>query len=262
MSLFTLLRQIALLSLLTCTVMLSGCYLSPPDSAEPHDPLQHLNRDTNRMNSKLDSLFVKPIATKYQHFTPYFLRAGVSHLFNNLDEPENVVNDLLQGHMRWALNDTWSFVINSTVGIAGLWDPAKHIGLQAHSNDFALTLNQWGLYTAYFVLPLAGPRTIGSSVAIPIDYSMGVTQFFIPLRYSVVLTIVDNINARAGLLNAEQTANGLIFDKYIFYRSAYLQHRAYLYKLNQQGPEYRMEQPEQQAISNDNALLPEQPLEN
>jgi phospholipid-binding lipoprotein MlaA len=246
--------------LLTVSAMLSGCYLSPPNTDNPHDPFEHINRDANRMNVKLDSTIIKPIAKEYRAFTPYFVRRGISNFFSNLAEPENVANDLLQGHFRWALNDAWSFVINSTVGIGGFWNAAKHIDLQPHDNDFGLTLNQWGLYSAYFVLPFIGPNTLGSVIGMPIDYYTGVTKYFIPLRYSAILTILNGINLRAQLLSTEKTANGLILDKYLFYRSAYLQHRVYLYQLNQQGPVYPVVQPAQEPIGNDDQLLPEQPI--
>ena len=234
-------RKLFFLLLLFSCALLSGCYTTPATTADPHDPFDHFNRDTTRMNTKLDNVLVKPIAKEYETLVPYFVRKGVGNFFDNLDKPEQFMNDLLQGHGQWAMNDAWSFVVNTTVGIGGFFTPSTAIGLQPHENDFGLTLNQWHLYTAYFVLPIVGPRTIGSSLAIPVDYYLGVTQFFVPLRYSIILNMIYGINARANLLNTERTAGGLIFDRYIFYRSAYLQRRAYLEKLNQQQPYYSFE---------------------
>lgn len=238
-------RKFFILCTLLGCALLSGCYTMPATTSDPHDPFQHLNRDTTRMNTKLDNLIVKPAAKEYVKIIPYFIRKGVGNFFDNLDKPEQFANDLLQGHGQWAMNDAWSFVVNTTVGVGGLFTPSKAIDLQPHENDFGLTLNQWNIYTAYFVLPIVGPRTIGSSLAIPVDYYLGVTQFFVPLRYSIILNMIYGINARANLLNAEKTAGGLIFDKYIFYRSAYLQRRAYLEKLNKQQPYYSFEDAEQ-----------------
>lgn len=234
-------RKLALLFLLASCAVLSGCYSMPATTTDSHDPFHHFNRDTTRMNTKLDNLIVKPAAKEYVKIIPYFVRQSVGNFFDNLDKPEQFVNDLLQGHGQWAMNDAWSFVVNTTVGIGGFFTPSSAIDLQPHENDFGLTLNQWNIYTAYFVLPIVGPRTVGSSLAIPVDYYMGVTQFFVPLHYSIILNMVYGINARANLLNTEKTAGGLIFDRYIFYRSAYIQRRTYLEKLNNQQPYYSFE---------------------
>lgn len=236
-----LMHVIAVFCFVAICAALSGCYLTPPTTSDPHDPLQSFNRDTNRMNTKLDEAIIKPVAKGYKNAVPYFIRRGVTNFFDNLSQPANVGNDLLQGHIRWALNDLWSFVINSTVGLGGFFNPAKDIDLQPHDNNFALTLNRYGIYTAYFVVPLMGPNTLGGVVAMPVDYQMGITQYFIPLRYSVILTLVEGLNTRTNLLSTEDTANGLIFDRYIFYRSAFLQRQQFLAQLNQSGPEYPSE---------------------
>lgn len=231
-------RKLFLTLLFVSCAILSGCYTTPPTTADPHDPFESFNRDTNRMNTKLDNFIIKPTAKEYVAVVPYAVRRGIGNFFVNLDKPEQVGNDILQGHFEWAMNDAWTFLINSTIGLAGFFTPAKAIDLQPHENDFALTLATYNLYSAYFVLPFVGPRTVGGAIAIPIDYYMGITKFYIPLRYSVILTMIEGLNARANLLNAEKTAGGLIFDRYIFYRSAYLQRRAYLLKLNNDGPRY------------------------
>ena len=229
--------QVISLLMVGCFV-LSSCYLSPPDTATPEDPLEHLNRDTTRLNTKLDDAIIKPVAKGYVVITPYIFRKSLNNFFTNLEEPANVVDDLLQGHGRWALNDAWRFVLNSTIGVGGLYDTASHMRLVPHGNDFGLTLNTWHVYTAYFMVPFAGPRTLGSTLAIPADYYFGLEQYYIPLRYSIVMTLTDGLNTRANLLNVEKTAGGLILDRYTFYRSAYLQRRAYLLRINNAGPTY------------------------
>jgi phospholipid-binding lipoprotein MlaA len=230
------LERLILVFILLSSCLLSGCYLHTTNPAAPPDPLQSLNRDTNRLNSRLDKILVKPVAQAYSDVVPYVARKSVSNFFDNLDEPADVANDLMQGDGRWALNDLWRFVFNTSIGLGGIFDPASHMGLQAHSNDFGLTLNRWGIYSAYFVVPFLGPRTIGNTVSIPVDYYLGASAHYIPLRYSVILDLVYGLNARAGLLSSEKTARGLIFDRYTFFRSAYLQRRAYLLKINHQGP--------------------------
>lgn len=256
-----LLQRFARTSLLIVSIsLLTGCYLTPPDSAHPHDPLQHFNRDTTRLNSKLDRWLVKPVAKEYREVTPYVVRKSVTNFFDNLGKPAAVGNDLLQGHVRWALNDFWSFLVNTTVGLGGIFTPAEHIGLKTHDNDFGLTLNHYHVYTAYFVLPFAGPHTLGSSTAIISDYYMGVTQYFVPFRYDVILTMVDGLNSRANLLSTEKTAGSMVLDKYTFYRSAYLQFRANQNLINQTPPLYTHEQVPLEAIGDDDQGAPLEPI--
>lgn len=216
--------------------MLSACQTMPPTATQPFDPLEHLNKDGFRFNDKLDTLFIKPIAEGYQAILPEFVRTGIGNFFENLYQPETIGQDILQGNIGWFLSDTWRFVINTTVGIGGLFDVAEHIGLPAHSNDFGLTLNTYHIYTPYLVVPLLGPRTVGNTVGIGVDYFIGIQRYVIPSRYEIEMIALYGLNARADLLGAEKTASGLMLNPYIFMRNAYLQNQAYLLKVNQQGP--------------------------
>lgn len=221
--------------LLIITLLLSACYTIPPNSEKPRDPLQHLNRDTQRFNDKMDKAVFKPIAKGYRAMTPYVFRRSVGNFFSNLGEVSIFANDVLQLNVGWALSDLWRFVINTTIGVGGLFDVAKHIGLKPHKNDFGLTLNRWHIYTPYLVLPGFGPNTVGNSVGIPVDYYMSMWRI-VPLRTQVALFLTKNINKRTQLLRQEKNAKGLIFDRYVFYQNAYLQYRAHLRKINANGP--------------------------
>jgi len=243
-------RRLLLFMIIGASLFLSACYTTPPNPATPHDPLQHLNRDAVRFNDKLDKAVLKPVAKGYTAITPYVVRRSVGNFFSNLDEIPVVFNDFLQGDVEWGFSDIWRFIINTTVGIFGLFDPASHIGLMPHRNDFGLTLNRWHIYTPYLVLPVLGPNTIGSSLGIPIDYYVGLRTRIFSFRVRVALFILNGINRRAALLQLEKTANQLIIDPYTFQRSAYLQFRAHLLQINKNGPQFPSED---DAEDNDNS---------
>lgn len=216
--------------------LLSSCSTTPPDPVNPSDPMQHINRDAFRFNDKFDRGFLKPTAKAYKAVTPYFFRSSLSNFFSNLSEPVIIGNDILQADGRWFLSDTWRFVVNSTVGLLGTIDVAKHIGLQPHDNDFGLTLNSWGFYSDYLVVPFLGPKTVEGFAGMVPDYFMNPKNYYMSWDLNLGMFMLDGLNTRAQLLSLEQTASGFMFDPYIFYRNAYLQQRAYKLKINQRGP--------------------------
>jgi phospholipid-binding lipoprotein MlaA len=218
------------------SIILAACQTTPATAIHPNDPFKHINKDAFRFNDKLDKAFIKPIAQAYQDVLPQFVRSGISNFFANLYQPETMAQDVLQGNGGWFLSDTWRFVINTTVGIGGLFDVAKHIGLPQHENDFGLTLNTYHIYTPYLVVPVLGPRTMGNTIGIGVDYYIGIQRYVIPSQYTIEVTALYGLNARAELLGAEKTASGLMLNPYAFMRNAYLQNRAYLRKINKEGP--------------------------
>lgn len=215
--------------------LLSSCTTTPPDPVNPPDPMQHINRDAFRFNDKFDRSFLKPTAKAYKAVTPYFFRSGLGNFLSNLREPVIIGNNILQGDVRWFLSDSWRFAVNSTVGLLGTIDIAKHIGLQPHDNDFGLTLNSWGFYSDYLVVPFLGPKTVEGFVGMMPDYFMNPTNYY-DVSWDLELFMLGGLNTRAQLLSLEQTASVFMFDPYIFYRNAYLQQRAYKLKINQRGP--------------------------
>ncbi len=228
-----------LISVLIITLILfTGCTTTPPDPTKPTDPFEHLNRNTMRLNDKIDNAVIKPVARGYLKVTPYFVRRGIDNFFDNLGLFSVIADDILQGDARWMLSDSWRLVFNTTVGVGGLFDVAKHIGLQPHNNDFGLTLNAWYVYTPYFVVPFLGPNTLGDTVGMVPDYFMTPEAYLIPLDTSVMMDTLNLLNTRAILLQRQDQAAGMVLDQYTFYRSAYLQYRLRLLKINQTGPQF------------------------
>lgn len=210
----------ALLSLL-----LAGC--ASTDAGNSGDPHEGLNRKFYDFNDTLDKAVLEPVAKTYADYTPAPVREGITNFFDNVSYLNTIANDLLQGKGEHFLADTGRFVVNSTVGVGGLFDPATTMGLEQRSEDLGQTFGTWGANEgAYLVLPLLGPssyRDIGSPV-------MGV--FLNPLTYlAPVVTIpvgaVNAINARANLLDASRIRDQAALDAYTFVREAWRQQREY-----------------------------------
>ena len=131
------------------------CILSVPIIGEEiADPIENLNRDIFIFNEKLDEKILKPAAVTYRKITPQFARNGVTNFFNNLEEIDTSINQVLQGEIKYALNDATRFVVNSTIGLFGLIDVASKMGLERHEEDFGQTLGVWGVDAGpYIMLP-------------------------------------------------------------------------------------------------------------
>ena len=190
------------------------------------DPWEGLNRATHGFNNVADKVVLKPVAKFYQWLTPSFVQRGVGNFFANLEDIETGVNNILQGKLRHGSSDFARLVVNTTVGIGGLFDPATKLGLQKHEEDFAQTLAVWGLPQGpYLVLPFLGPNTLTDALTNPLNPRLDPILYLYPVNHRNVLFGVRAIHTRAGLFAAE----GAIFgDRYLFIRDAFLQRRAYL----------------------------------
>lgn len=199
-----------------------------------NDPYENYNRHAFKLNQTLDKVFFKPIATVYKTVLPWPVTKGISNFFSNLEQVPTIINDLLQADFYDATADTWRLLINSTVGIGGFIDVASHINLPAHSQDFGLTLAKWGYQSsAYFVVPILGPRTVRDAISWPVNYGIfSVYPYINDVSWRNGLSAGSFINARAQLLDFEQAIKQASFDPYVFQRNAYLQRRNYLIKQN------------------------------
>lgn len=144
---------------LVAAVGLTAC--SVPDTpVEIHDPYESANRASHAFNKGADRLFFKPASQVYGTIVPGRVRTSLSNAAGNLDTPRSVVNDILQGQGEDAIHNTFRFLINTTMGIFGLFDPASGFGLEPRETGFGDTLAVWGAQEgAYIELPLLGPST-------------------------------------------------------------------------------------------------------
>ena len=192
------------------------------------DPIEPFNRGVYSFNKTVDCLIVKPVARMYTGVTPQPIRQMVSNFFQNLAEVHNILNDVLQGELCMAANDSARFVINTTWGIGGLFDVAGYRGcLPANNQDFGLTLAKWGCHDSpYVVLPLIGPSTVRDSIGWVADYYSWPPTYLKSVSVRNALLIGAYVNKRSQLLKIEPVLDDAV-DEYTFIRDAYLQNRLY-----------------------------------
>ena len=197
----------------------------PVFSEEVSDPFEDLNRDIFIFNEKLDEKLLKPAAIAYRKVTPQFARSGVTNFFNNLEEIDTTINQVLQGEIKHAFNDAGRFVINTTIGLFGLIDVASKMGLERHEEDFGQTLGVWGFDSGpYIMIPFLGPSNPRDLLSRPISSFLSGTFAMEDDDVKITLLGIDALETRERLLDAETL---IIGDKYIFVKDAYIQSREY-----------------------------------
>ena len=211
-------------------LLLAGCATVPSGKPDPRDPWEGFNRASYKFNDALDRAIAKPVAKGYKKVTPRVVRTGVSNFISNLGTVTTVVNDVLQGKMKQAGHDSGRFLLNSTIGLAGLFDPASAAGLERNDEDFGQTLGKWGVKSGpYLMLPILGPSTVRDTIGRIPD------QFTYPVNYleddstRYIIRGVDFLDLRAGLLDLEPQLEKS-YDKYAFIRNAWLQRREFQVK--------------------------------
>lgn len=208
-------------------LLLSGCAQIPENSGnDPVDPWETMNRHTYAFNDTLDTYVARPIAKGYERVVPKDVREGVGNVFTNLEEPYNALNNTLQGKGEGALVSVFRFLINTTLGVGGIFDVAGKVGGQPERNeDFGQTLAVWGVPQGpYFVIPFLGPSTVRDAAAKPVGY------FSAPMTYVPNDAIgwgswgVYAVDLRAKLLPATDLLKDAV-DPYLMAREAYLSTR-------------------------------------
>lgn len=214
-----------LMSLLLC-MSLSWCV-----QANEQDPWESWNRGVFEFNDTMDHYALKPVAQAYRNVAPAAVDDAISNVFSNLGEPIVIVSDLAQGKFLQSLSDTGRFLINSTIGILGIFDVARHMGLEKHNEDIGQAMAFWGISSGpYLVLPILGPSTVRDASGLSIE-TFALTPVDVrkqtidstELYYSTVYA--QYLDVRADLIPSEGLISG---DRYSFIRSFYLQRREYL----------------------------------
>lgn len=193
------------------------------------DPYEGYNRKMSSFNNGVDKFILKPAAQGYKAVLPKPATTVIFNVFSNLADPWTAINQLLQGRAKLAVSDTGRFLLNSTVGVAGLFDVATSVGMHKHQEDFGQTLGAWGVPQGpYIVLPMLGPSSgrglvsqyvgnFGGNIAQPIRYVNHV-----PTRNSLFFTQL--VSMRARLLDQPQLPPQA--DRYLLLRDFYLRNRA------------------------------------
>jgi len=213
----------------------AGCAAAPKDAAvaddvdTEHDPAESVNRAIFKVNVAADHAVMKPVAQAYTDHVPEGMQKGIHNVVQNLKEPAVAVNDVLQGNVKHAWESVQRLAVNSTAGVAGIFDVADKLGLPPHKADFGQTLAVWGVGEGPFVeLPLLGPSNARDAVGTVVDMAMNPLTFVggAPATYAGVATGGANVvDTRAQHLHDLDELERNSLDYYATLRSVYRQHR-------------------------------------
>ena len=187
------------------------------------DPFESTNRIVFEISDDLDTIILRPVAEIYRDVTPRIIKNSISNFFYNLSEVDTIVNQLLQGKIVLAGQDSLRFIINSTIGIVGFVDVATRVGFERHDEDFGQTLGYWGVPAGpYVFLPVIGPSTIRDSFSKPTSWFLSGNLSVSDEEAKIFINLLDAVETRERLLVAEKLIVG---DKYEFVKSVYIQTR-------------------------------------
>src|ERR1700722_12090926 len=202
---------------MVCLLSVSACVTLPPNSPRsPQDPWESWNRGVYKVNVKLDHAIARPVARTYVRVVPQFIRTGVTNFFDNLDTPTVMINDALQGKFLAAGNDLGRFLLNTTVGIGGILDPATSAGMDKNNEDFGQTLGHWGVHAGPFVeLPILGPSGLRDAPSGVVDSYTTPRQYVNNTWVKYGLWLPSLVDTRARLLPLDETL-AHVYDPYAF----------------------------------------------
>jgi len=211
-------------------VLLAGCAATPSRV----DPLEPWNRAMYSVHETVDTAVIKPVAQAYVRNTPEPVRTGVSNFFGNIDDLFSGINDVLQGKANRAGDAFGRVLLNSTFGIAGIFDLASMAGIPKDKNDFGLTFGKWGAPDGpYLFIPLFGPTTVRDGTGWVVRIYLSPIGYLDEWEVTWALWGLGYLDTRAQLLDSETVLDTAALDKYRFLRNAYLRARRYqLYEGN------------------------------
>jgi len=196
------------------------------------DPLQPVNRVTFWINHQVYTYLLKPVAKGYKFIIPEKGREAIHNAFENIKFPVRFTNHVLQGDLKGAGQETGAFLVNSTVGVAGLGRPARHMPAFAdlRPTDTAQTFAKWGIPNGfYFVIPLIGPTTLRDGVGLAGDWALNPITWcgYIwgqPLWY-IAIPAANTMRSMPVQLDVYDAATKDSVDRYLAARDAYIQYR-------------------------------------
>ena len=196
------------------------------DDALVWDPFEPVNRGIWAFNDTLDAYLLEPVAIGWDFVLPRRVQLCVNNFFSHLLLPVRIANDLFQLKPVKALEDGGRFVVNTLVGVGGLFDPASAGGIPRHDEDFGQTLGHWGVPPGpYLVLPVLGPSNPRDGVGLAVDSAMAVQSFFVSLPILAGAAVVDAVNTRSLTIEEVRAEREAAFDFYVAVRAAYTQYR-------------------------------------
>ena len=212
---------------LATTLGASGCASLPDDQRAASDPWEAMNRPLFRANVAIDHVTTKPLAKGYRKIMPAQARKGVSNFARNLTTPRSAINNFLQGKPARGFNEIARFVLNSTVGIAGIFDVPTPGGMEEYPEDFGQTAAVWGVPDGpYVMLPILGPQTLRDALLIPLDLLADPLYHYDNRSVRNWLYALRLVDLRYRLLSADGFLEESQ-DPYVTLRESYLQNRRY-----------------------------------
>jgi phospholipid-binding lipoprotein MlaA len=210
--------------------LLAGCGTpATPPSGDVDDPNEAQNREMHAFNRAADTVVVRPASQVWGAVVPPPVREGAVNFVRNIDTPGHVVNDLLQGEVDDATHNFFRFAINSTLGVAGLFDPATSMGLEARASDFGQTLYVWGVEEGDYVeMPFYGGRTERHAYGTVVDFVLNPARPLLPVETpSFTSAVVQVVETRYDLGPGIDEILYESADSYALSRSIYLQNRRF-----------------------------------
>ena len=216
----------------------TGC-ATPPPASDPeavqefkdnNDPLEPANRVNYAISDGVDTYVLAPVARAYVYAIPVIIRTPIHNVLQNLTSPVLFINDVAQTKPRRAGDTFMRFVINTTVGVAGVFDVASDWGYPEHSSDFGQTLALWGIPEGPFLfLPLLGPSDPRDAVGYGVDVAFDPFTY-VPTGHGLVTFNyarygVGLVDARAAHLNDIDSIKKTALDPYATFRSLFRQNR-------------------------------------
>ena len=203
--------------------------LSEEDPCLQGDPYEKFNRRFYDVTEDIDQGIFEPVADTYIENIPDSVRESVGNFYSNLAYPNVALNALLQGKLKQGVGDSLRFIVNTTVGLGGIFDPASSVGLEKHDEDFGQTLGVWGVdNTSYMYIPILGPSSNRDLIGLPVTIASNMlfyAGFFVGAPVTVPLGLLAAVDKRAQHTEQMRIRDQAALDRYIFTREAYWQYR-------------------------------------
>ena len=203
--------------------------LSEEDPCLQGDPYEKFNRRFYDVTEDIDQGIFEPVADTYIENIPDSVRESVGNFYSNLAYPNVALNALLQGKLKQGVGDSLRFIVNTTVGLGGIFDPASSVGLEKHDEDFGQTLGVWGVdNTSYMYIPILGPSSNRDLIGLPVTIASNMlfyAGFFVGAPITVPLGLLAAVDKRAQHTEQMRIRDQAALDRYIFTREAYWQYR-------------------------------------
>jgi phospholipid-binding lipoprotein MlaA len=198
---------------------------------EEYDPWESFNERMFEFNRRLDRYALKPVAKGYDKVVPDDVQRMIANAFDNVGSVKRLVNSLLQAKWDGAGREFGRFLLNTTVGIGGLFDVAKHAGVQKSNEDFGQTLGVYGAGPGpYLILPFFPPMTVRDGIGRGVDGFLDPLSYLLSFVELLILKVEDTVNDRSLNLELFQGFEETVVDMYSAVRHAYLERRKNLIK--------------------------------